>query len=381
MENLIFIAFITGLTAGGLSCFAVQGGLLSGSIAQQVEARLRAKGAQPAMQKGRSGVNLAPQAGMIQPILLFMVAKLVAYTALGFVLGLLGSMFTFSPFMMGLIQLLVAIFLIGNALRMFNVHPIFRYFSFEPPSQVTRYVRRVSKHGARWVTPLFLGALTVLLPCGVTQSIMAVAVGTASPWLGAVIMFAFILGTGPTFVAIAWVATNLGGMFQKYFYNVVTMMVLALGLYTLNGGLTLMGSPISASKLQRTLQGQQAAPAQAAPDPATFSPLPAAGGAGAPLGVAPAAPSSASNVAQILVENSGYSPETLVLPANQDIELHLVTNNTHSCSRAFVIPALGIQEILPETGEKVVTIPAQASGTSIDFMCSMGMFTGVVQFK
>ncbi len=37
MNNLVLVAFLTGLTAGGLSCFAVQGGLLTGSIAQQVE--------------------------------------------------------------------------------------------------------------------------------------------------------------------------------------------------------------------------------------------------------------------------------------------------------------------------------------------------------
>ncbi|MGB3217969.1 MAG: hypothetical protein WBV59_02345 [Anaerolineae bacterium] len=33
----IILAFITGLTTGGLSCLAVQGGLLAGSIASEVE--------------------------------------------------------------------------------------------------------------------------------------------------------------------------------------------------------------------------------------------------------------------------------------------------------------------------------------------------------
>jgi hypothetical protein len=33
--NQIFLAFITGLTTGGLSCFAVQGGLLAGVLAEQ----------------------------------------------------------------------------------------------------------------------------------------------------------------------------------------------------------------------------------------------------------------------------------------------------------------------------------------------------------
>jgi hypothetical protein len=33
----IMVAFITGLTTGGLSCLAVQGGLLASSLAHQLE--------------------------------------------------------------------------------------------------------------------------------------------------------------------------------------------------------------------------------------------------------------------------------------------------------------------------------------------------------
>jgi uncharacterized protein len=404
MDNVILVAFITGLTAGGLSCFAVQGGLLTASIAQRVEADAaasvatsqRSPAAQPKPAPQRSAApqrspggqrstvikkKAAPapfQAGMIQPIMLFMLAKLVAYTLLGFLLGALGSMFTFSPFLKGAIQVAIGVFLVGNALRMFNVHPIFRYFSFEPPSSVTRFIRQKSKNGDRWATPLFMGALTILIPCGVTQAMMAVAIGTGSAMLGAVIMFAFVVGTMPTFVGISWIATSVGGMFQKYFYPAVAVIVLGLGLYAVNGGLTLMGSPVSYSKFSQALGVGQVSAAEPAGAPQGISPVPGLTSArSAPAASAP----SAGKVAQINVANSGYSPEVLALPAGQEIELHLVSNNTHSCSRAFVIPALDIQALLPETGEKVVTIPAQAAGTTIDFMCSMGMYTGVMQFK
>ena len=37
MANPVLIAFITGLTTGGLSCLAVQGGLLTASLANQME--------------------------------------------------------------------------------------------------------------------------------------------------------------------------------------------------------------------------------------------------------------------------------------------------------------------------------------------------------
>ena len=107
--------------------------------------------------------------------------------------------------------------MVGTALRILNVHPIFRYFVLEPPSAVTRFIRRKAKGEASAVTPLFLGALTVLIPCGVTQAMMAVAMGTGSPVTGATTMFAFILGTSPVFFIVAYLATQLGAKLEKSF--------------------------------------------------------------------------------------------------------------------------------------------------------------------
>lgn len=71
----ILIAFVTGLTTGGLSCLAVQGGLLASSIAHEVELSV---GQQLPRSKKHSRNPAAPRAS--RPILLFLGAKLVAYT-------------------------------------------------------------------------------------------------------------------------------------------------------------------------------------------------------------------------------------------------------------------------------------------------------------
>ena len=115
-----------------------------------------------------------------RPIVLFLVAKVVAYTVLGFLLGLLGSVFQLTPTMRVALQVGIGIFMVGNALRMLNVHPIFRYFVLEPPRFITRYIRRKSKGDVSDATPLFLGAMTVFIPCGVTQAMMAVAMASAT---------------------------------------------------------------------------------------------------------------------------------------------------------------------------------------------------------
>jgi uncharacterized protein len=357
MDNIFVATFLTGLTAGGLSCFAVQGGLLSGSIARQVE---MVNTSRPG-QKKQTGENAVSNKGMAVSVLLFLVAKLAAYTLLGFGLGWLGSFFYLSPMLKGMIQIAIGVFLVGNALRMFNIHPFFRHFSFEPPSSWTRFIRRASKGNDRLATPLFLGALTILIPCGVTQSAMAVAVGTGNPLSGAAIMFAFVLGTSPTFFGVTVLAGSLAKIFQKYFYPIVAVIILGLGLYTVNGGLNLIGSPLAPSAILDSITAGTQPPVVEA---ASSSPS-----------------SSNSNRVWINVLNSGYQPNRLTAPAGQPIQLVMVSKNVQSCSRAFVIPSLNLYKLLPATGETVLNLPAQAAGSSLQFTCSMGMYNGVINFQ
>ncbi len=201
------LAFVTGLTTGGLSCLAVQGGLLASSLAHQVEQDVLANS-----RKKRKG-RLHPKTAL--PISLFLLSKLVAYTILGALLGLLGSVLTLNTTVRAILLIGIGIFMVGNALRMFNVHPIFRFFAIEPPKFITRYIRRTAKGSTDWFSPLFLGALTVLIPCGVTQAMMAVALATGDPLQGAALMFAFVLGTSPVFFLVAFLTMELGVAYWK----------------------------------------------------------------------------------------------------------------------------------------------------------------------
>jgi len=352
----VTVAFVTGLTTGGLSCLAVQGGLLASSLAHQIEQdyleqsmQLAKRGNKKSLPQKRSNTAL--------PILLFLIAKLIAYTLLGILLGWLGSFLTLSPLMRAFLMIAIGIFMIGNALRMFNVHPIFRYFSVEPPKFITRYIRRTSK-GTDTFTPIFLGALTVFIPCGVTQAMMAAALATGSPLTGAAMMFAFILGTSPVFFIVAYLTTELGSRLEKFFMRFVAVAVLILGLVTLDGGLNVIGSPLSLQNLSRSLiQSESSSSTQ----------------------------TSSSQLADgqltLNVQNKGYFPQTLRAAANTAFTLNLVTNKTYSCARDFVIPSLNVYKLLPDTGTIQVDIPAQPSGTRMFFTCSMGMYTGMIVFE
>jgi uncharacterized protein len=339
MQHYI-LAFVTGLTTGGLSCLAVQGGLLASSLAHQVEADVRASG------KKALHTNTA------LPISLFLLAKLVAYTFLGLLLGLLGSVLTLNATMRAILLITIGIFMLGNALRMLNVHPIFRYFAIEPPKFITRYIRRKAKNSTDLFSPIFLGALTVLIPCGVTQAMMAVALASGSAIQGAMLMFAFILGTSPVFFALAYLTMKIGARLEKWFMRFVAVIVLVLGLLSVNSGLNLLGSPLAFPRLTAGLQATQPAPIQTTVD----------------------------GVLVLNAENNGYSPARINAPAGVALTLNVITQDTFSCARAFMIPALDVDVLLPQTGVVPVAIPAQTAGTVIPFTCSMGMYTGEIVF-
>jgi sulfite exporter TauE/SafE len=298
--NQVWIAFITGLTTGGLSCLAVQGGLLASSLEHQLEKDLLNQPAQSRKGKRKIGRNQT-QAQLAVPILLFLGAKLAAYTLLGFFLGAIGSVFQLNTTMRAILLMVVGIFMLGNALRMFNVHPIFRYFSIEPPSFITRYIRRTAKNKTDMLTPLFLGALTVLIPCGVTQAMMAVAIAAGNSLQGAIIMFAFILGTSPVFFFVAYLTMKLGSRMEAFFMRFVAVVVLVLGLITIDSGLNLMGSPLSVSYVVHnaivTNRSEQDAPA--------------------------------SNQLTLYAGNNGYSPARLNAVADVPLHLNLVKQGTY----------------------------------------------------
>lgn len=350
----LLVAFVTGITTGGLSCLAVQGGLLASSLAHQIEQDYVAN--IPQGKKTRQKAMPTQRTNSALPIFLFLVSKLVAYTLLGALLGWLGSYLTLNPISRALLLVAIGIFMVGNALRMFNVHPIFRYFSIEPPKFITRYIRRTAK-GTDTATPLFLGFLTVFIPCGVTQAMMATALGTGSIAMGAALMFAFTLGTSPVFFIVAYLTTELGVRLEKFFMRFVAVVVLILGLVTIENGLNLMGSPLSLQNMTRNL-------------------FPASS-----VSTAGSDSLSADGVITLNVQNSGYFPAALKAPANTDLTLNLVTDKTYSCARDFVIPKLNFYQLLPDTGTVQVNIPAQKAGSTLFFTCSMGMYTGQIIFE
>ncbi len=340
--NSVWLAFLTGLTTGGLSCIAVQGGLLASSIASVTE---------------RDPLAGAPQSFIKnwRIVGIFLVTKLIGYTMLGFALGSLGSLLTLSPKIFGTVQILAGLFMLATAARILDIHPIFRYAVIQPPRWIYRVLRNRSKD-ASMIGPAFLGLFTVLMPCGVTQATMAVAVATGNPFLGAAIMFAFVLGTSPIFFALGASVVEL--LNRKTFSFVAAGVVAVFAVFSINGGLALRGSFLTIQNLWRA---------------ATISPAELARLHGQIAGV-----SGGQQNVTIEVLGNGYVASATTLQAGVPVRLSLVTNNVQGCTRMFTIPDLNISRALPQTGTEIIEFVPERPGR-LAYACGMGMFTGEFQ--
>jgi sulfite exporter TauE/SafE len=329
-ESNLLTIFLTGLFAGGVTCMAVQGGLLTAALAQQAKDRIS-----------------------VRPLIIFLSVKLAAYTLLGVALGWLGSLLQLSLTVQIALQFAVVIFMIGTALNLLNAHPIFRYFVIQPPRFLSRIVRKQSKRHDIFA-PGLLGAFTIFIPCGTTQAMMALAVASGSPVTGAMILFTFILATSPIFFLVGYFATKLAGGLQQSFVKAAALAIILLALFNANNTLALTGSKFTAEALTANAWCviSYCTPIASAAEPVS--------------------------TADVLIEESGYTPNSLTVKAGSKVTLNLRNKGGNGCTQAFTIPSLGVQKIVPNGRVASLTFTAPDKPTQLAFMCSMGMYRGTI---
>ena len=283
-------------------------------------------------------------------ILMFLLAKLVAYFLLGFVLGFLGSEIDISPRFQGTLQLLVGVYMLATAARLLDIHPIFRYLVIQPPKAFLRLIRK-SSEAKSFFTPAILGFLTVLIPCGITQVMMVLAMGTGNPLWAAGIMFFFVLGTSPVFFLIGLAAVNL--LKNKMFSVIAAVFITVMGILAINSGQILRGSVHTIQNYWKVFVGEEGA------------------------GTANTSVKINNGVQEVTINvySNGYKSNTNTLKVNVPVRLTLISNNVRSCAKAFAIPEFNIFKVLPSDGREIIEFTPTKVGT-LTYTCSMGMYTG-----
>src|SRR3989344_4969110 len=337
MEN-IWIPFITGLTVGGFSCAAVQGGLLASVVA------------------ARQGK------GAFGPTIAFLISKLVAYTFLGFLLGAFGQALSLCDQMRIVMQAVAGLYMLAVAGNLLKLHQIFHYAIIQPPKFLTRMVRKEARSSSLFA-PAFLGVLTIFIPCGTTLAMETFAISTGSAFLGAATMALFTIGTMPLFVGVGVLAA-MGKLFDKYFAPAAATALVFLGVSSINSSLVLSGSPFNLNGVGQTF----GALAQVIRDPA-----------GDVLG----ASNSVTIVngvqnANINVLAAGYNPSLIDVKVGKPVKLNVTPQGRMGCTSVFVIPQLKMSKRL-NLGETATFEFTPDKPGNIIWACGMGMYTGTIR--
>jgi len=186
---------------------------------------------------------------------------------------------------------------------------------------------------------------------------MALAMGTGNALQAASLMASFTLGSSVVFFVVVYLATRMGALLEKNFARAVAVVLLILGLVSVDSGLNLMGSPVSFARLTQAASAPSEAPlAQAVTS------------------------TDGENEVRITVLNNGYTPASISARADVPTRLIFVSDEVYSCSRALVIPELRVEQILPATGEVTIEVPPQPAGKVLRYSCSMGMYSGQIVF-
>ena len=82
-----------------------------------------------------------------------------------------------------------------------------------------------------------------------------------------------------------------------------------------------------------------------------------------------------------IIAKGGYSPTLTSAKANMPTILRMKTNGSFDCSSALRIPSIGYQTNLPPSGSTDIELPSQKTGTSIQGVCAMGMYSFKVAFE
>lgn len=345
---------LTGLLAGGVSCAAVQGGLLAGLITRQRSAAqppdqqpARAEGKRTAAQ--RLGDDIAPVGG-------FLAGKLGSHVVLGALLGALGGVMQLSIGARTALQLTAGALIILLGLAQLGV-PGLRGLVVEPPAALQRLVRRRARSRSA-MAPALLGVASVLIPCGVTLSVQALALASGSALQGAVIMGVFVLGTSPLFALLGYAARRAATVWRGRLALVTGLAVVVMGLYTVNGGLELAGSPVAASRVYAALS------APASPEPQ----------------LAAVTEQGGRQEIVITASTGSYSPDEVRARAGLPTTLIVRSDNANGCVRSFLIPARNTDAVLPVNGDTQIDLGVLAPGP-LHYSCGMGMYTGTITFS
>ncbi|MDR1066615.1 MAG: sulfite exporter TauE/SafE family protein [Clostridiales bacterium] len=280
---------------------------------------------------------------VFRPALLYNMGRIISYTTVGFIVGGLGSAFAFSNVSQGVVKLVAGAFMVIMGVNMLGLFPWLKRLNLRMPKVFADKIAR-EKHKGK--TPLAIGLLNGLMPCGPLQAMQIYALSTGNPFAGALSMFLFSFGTAPLMFGFGALSSALGKRFTRKAMTAGATLVTALGMLMFSQGWNLSG---------------------AAP-PVLFR-----HNGGGPTDA------EIENGEQVVRSelSSGEYPN-IVIQAGMPVRwiIDAPEGSVNGCNNRMFIPEYGVEYSF-KTGENVIEFNPTRTGT-FRYSCWMGMIRGSV---
>jgi sulfite exporter TauE/SafE len=272
--------------------------------------------------------------------------RVISYTLIGGVVGSIGSVVSFSGKAKGIVAILAGVFMVVMGLNMLNIFPWLRKFNPRMPKFLARKIN--IEKAASSNSPLYVGLLNGLMPCGPLQAMQLYALSTGSPLKGALSMFFFSIGTVPLVFGLGALSSLLSRKFNQRMMQFSAMLVVILGVVMFQNGLGVSGIalPTFASNLNTTRTSQAKALT---------------------------APVVENGVQQITTKLQTNAYEAITVQKGVPVKwtIQATIDTITGCNNRLLIPEYNIEKQLVP-GDNVIEFTPDKSGV-IPYSCWMGM--------
>lgn len=277
----------------------------------------------------------------LRPSILYNLGRVVSYTFVGGIVGALGSVVSFSGTAKGIVQLIAGVFMVIMGLNMLNIFPWLRKLN---PRMPKIFARKINEQKSS-KSPLYVGLLNGLMPCGPLQAMQLYALSTGDPFKGALSMFLFSLGTVPLMFGIGALSSLLSKKFTSKMMTASAVLVTILGVFMFSSGLSLSGFALPTFDIATSESGAQT--------------------------VNKASKVDGVQTVTTQLSSGRYEPITVQKGVPVKWIIQAEAGDLNGCNNAIVVPKFNIEKQL-EAGDNVIEFTPTESG-SFAYSCWMGM--------
>ena len=296
------------------------------------------------------------------PHLCYNGGRIFSYVALGALVGLIGSVLSFNNQIRSYLAIFAGLFMIIFGLSMF--FPQLRRFVALPGLNLHNQADKKS--------PVLIGLLNGLMPCGPLQAMLIYAAGTGSVIEGALVMLAFGLGTVPLMLILGSL-TSIAASSRVWIHKIVKfsgVLVLVLGLIMLNRGFALTGiditSPFSSAISSKAVFNSVSPNTNSDTNYSNNS-------GGGKIG------NGDYQEITMYIDKGGWNPNVLTVKKGIPVKWTIIARELTSCNKGIKVPKLGISKVFEKEGETATFEFTPTETGTIPFTCWMGMIPGKIE--